>query len=417
MNMKKVLCAMLAGATVLSMSAVSVFAATVRMNNAYDGDGEVSSKVPNGLGAWNGLASSALSIDPIRPGSTVYIPLYQGMNDTLSASGGFLAYCEDITDTDYFKYSVKKDTNGKLIKNITVVDDKKLGDYDRAAYLKIEVADTTATSENKTTGTIEFKAKNDLSYYANKNNKPRSSGASSNATAFNWTKNDTLSIKYTMWVSNETVGNDDNPDTGDGIVMKPDSNDTNVLIWGDDRAALEFESDDDASKFYAKLSTKSMGDIYTEYGDPADADLWFYDFVGSSTIPSTSRAWLTLGVPWDDNDDYTPDPDACYIYELNADGYLVDVTHKFSFSEDAREIPGWSIQTRTLGTYIISDTELDVDNSYVDPGETGNSNAPTTSTPDKNIPNTGSSDMVNVAVMAGVLSLAVAGAVAFRKAK
>ena len=73
--MKKVLCAMLAGATVLSMSAVSVFAATVGMRNAYDGDGEVSDKVPNGLGAWNGLLSSTLSIDPIRPGSTVYIQL------------------------------------------------------------------------------------------------------------------------------------------------------------------------------------------------------------------------------------------------------------------------------------------------------------------------------------------------------
>ncbi|HJF55871.1 MAG TPA: LPXTG cell wall anchor domain-containing protein [Anaerotruncus colihominis] len=418
MNMKKVLCAMLAGATVLSMSAVSVFAAAVPMKDAYDSDGEVTNDVPNGLGSWNGLASSSLSIDPVRPGSTIYVPLYQGMNDTLSASGGFFAYCEDITDTDYFKFDVDKDVNGKLVKSITVVDDKKLGNFDRAAYLKIEVADTTATDENKTTGTIEFKAKNNLKDYQNKKDQPRSYGQNSGSTPFDWSKNDTLSIKYTMWVSNETVGNDDNPDTGDGIVMDPDANDTNTLIWGDDRAALEFESDDDASKFYAKLSTKSMGDIYTEYGDPADADLWFYDFVGSSTIPSTSRAWLTLGIPWDDNDDYTPDPEACYIYELDADGYLVDVTNKFTYSEDAREIPGWSIQTRTLGTYIVSDTELDVDNSHVDPGETGNGgDAPTTSTPDKNIPNTGSSDMVNVAVMAGVLSLAVAGAVAFRKAK
>ena len=415
MNMKKVLCAMLAGATVLSMSAVSVFAAPVSYGSAYDSDGEVTDNVPNKF-TWNGIGgSSSFTLDPIRPGSTVYIPLYKSMSEFIQANG-IKAYAEDITDTDYFKFSVDKDTNGKLVKSITVVDDKKLGDFDRTTYLKIDVADTTATDENKTTGSIEFKAKNDLTYYANKSNKPVSATMSSGNPT--WNKNDTITVKYTMWVSNETVGNDDNPDTGDGIVMDPDANDTNTLIWGDDRAALEFESDDDASKFYAKLSTKSMGDIYTEYGDPADADLWFYDFVGSSTIPSTSRAWLTLGIPWDDNDDYTPDPEACYIYELDADGYLVDVTNKFTYSEDAREIPGWSIQTRTLGTYIVSDTELDVDNSHVDPGETGNGgDAPTTSTPDKNIPNTGSSDMVNVAVMAGVLSLAVAGAVAFRKAK
>ena len=69
--MKKVLCAMLAGATVLSMSAVSVFAAAVPMKDAYDSDGEVTNDVPNGLGSWNGLASSSLSIDPVRPGSTI----------------------------------------------------------------------------------------------------------------------------------------------------------------------------------------------------------------------------------------------------------------------------------------------------------------------------------------------------------
>ena len=47
MNMKKVLCAMLAGATVLSMSAVSVFAAPVSYGSAYDSDGEVTDNVPN----------------------------------------------------------------------------------------------------------------------------------------------------------------------------------------------------------------------------------------------------------------------------------------------------------------------------------------------------------------------------------
>ena len=58
MNMKKVLCAMLAGATVLSMSAVSVFAQW-----AYDGDGEVTNDVPNQC-SWGGLgASSSFTLD------------------------------------------------------------------------------------------------------------------------------------------------------------------------------------------------------------------------------------------------------------------------------------------------------------------------------------------------------------------
>ena len=53
MNMKKVLCAMLAGATVLSMSAVSVFAQW-----AYDGDGKVTNDVPNQF-SWGGLGASS----------------------------------------------------------------------------------------------------------------------------------------------------------------------------------------------------------------------------------------------------------------------------------------------------------------------------------------------------------------------
>ena len=413
MNAKKLLSAMLAGATVISIASVSVFAGNVAMGTAYNSDGEASEDIVGFTSSISGLALNSqanIGADPVYPGSTVYIPLATEMNEKFGSSAVFV---EDVVNEDYFKFDVDKDVNAKLVKSVTIVDDKKLSDnLSRSAYLKIEFADTTSTDESKTTGDITFKAKADFDSYAKKNDQPVTTGSNV------WQKDDRFTIHYNFWVSNREVGNDDNPDTGDGIVMNPDDNDTNVLVWGDDRAALEFESDDDASKFYAKMSTKSIADIYTEYGDPVDADLWFYDFVGSSTIPSTSRAWLTLGIPWDDNDDYTPDPEACYIYELDADGYLVDVTNKFTYSEDAREIPGWSIQTRTLGTYIVSDTELDVDNSHVDPGETGNGgDAPTTSTPDKNIPNTGSSDMVTVAVMAGVLSLAVAGAVAFRKAK
>ncbi|WP_147539454.1 LPXTG cell wall anchor domain-containing protein, partial [Anaerotruncus rubiinfantis] len=186
-----------------------------------------------------------------------------------------------------------------------------------------------------------------------------------------------------------------------------------------DRAALKFEADDDASKFYARLSTSTDRTLYAEYGDPVDADLWFYDFVTNPTIPSTSRATLTLGIPWDeDDDDYIPDPETCFIYERDADGNLTDVTDKFTFSEDDEEIPGWSMKTRVLGTYVLSDTELDIEAINADDEDDDDAAADVT-TPDggKDIPQTGSSDMVNVAVVAAVVSLAAAGAVAFRKVK
>ena len=385
MNAKKLLSAMLAGATVISIASVSVFAGNVAMGTAYNSDGEASEDIVGFTSSISGLALNSqanIGADPVYPGSTVYIPLATEMNEKFGSSAVFV---EDVVNEDYFKFDVDKDVNAKLVKSVTIVDDKKLSDnLSRSAYLKIEFADTTSTDESKTTGDITFKAKADFDSYAKKNDQPVTTGSNV------WQKDDRFTIHYNFWVSNREVGNDDNPDTGDGIVMTPDDNDTNVLVWGDDRAALEFESDDDASKFYAKMSTKSIADIYTEYGDPVDADLWFYDFVGSSTIPSTSRAWLTLGIPWDDNDDYTPDPTSCYIYELDADGNLTDVTSSFSYSEDEREIPGWSRQTRTLGTYIVSDTELDiapVDDTTTD--EPAPEPETPSTTPEKPIPNTG----------------------------
>lgn len=404
--MKKILALVLALACVLSLSVVAF---AIDVNYAVDGDGEKTSNAPNKLdwGVNFGLnKTETLLIDPARPGTTFYVPL----GEMTEKVGNTISW-EDLTNGDYWKFDVDKDTNGKLVKKISLKSDATLGGtFKRSVFLKIELNDITDTDENKTTGTIEFKAKNDSTYYAGKKDQP----VSGTGTPAVWEKDDTMKIRYTMWVSNDKVENDGNPDVGDRVYFDPDKNDTNTIIWGDDRAALTFEADDDARKFYARLSTSNMSDIYAEYGDPVDADLWFYDFVGHPTVPATSKATLTLGIPWDEDDDYTPDPENCFIYEVDADGYLVDVTSKFSYSEDDQEIPGWSIRTRQLGTYIVSDTELDV---AVDEPVTSEPAEVETPNSGKDIPNTGSSDMVNVALVAAVVSLAAAGAVAFRKVK
>lgn len=414
--MKKVLSLVLALACVLSLSAVAFAADPVDPSKIYNEDGDVSEDVGDpsaGIGYIKG--------DPVTPASTIYVPLGTNMDEDFFKDASVRGQLGDIprvtlgqlVDTDLFKFDVDKDDGAKLIKSVKVKDDYRLGSMTRTAYLVIEFNDITDTDEHKATGTIEFKAKKDKvpGQKPGSNDAMNGTGGSSE-----WAKNDTYTISYNFWVSNEKKGNDDNPDVGDRVYMDPDKNETNTLIWGDDRAALKFESDDDARKFYCRLSTSNMSDIYAEYGDPVDADLWFYDFVTHPTVPATSKATLTLGIPWDDDDDYTPDPENCFIYELDADGYLTDVTSKFTYSEDDEEIPGWSIRTRQLGTYIVSDTELDV--TVDEPDDTDSSEAP--ETPDntgKDIPNTGSSDMVNVALVAAVVSLAAAGAVAFRKVK
>ena len=400
--MKKVLSLVLALACVLSLSAVAFAADAVDPAKVYNGDGEEVSDIS--------VAANVIKGDPVEPASTFYVPISPAMDTQIKDGDDVDFTVEDLVDTKNFKFDVDKDAGSKLISKISVVDDKKLGSMERTAYLKFELKDVTDTDEHKSTGTITFKAKN----YKLAGCKPGSKTESSGATDAKWTDNYEVTFKYNLWISNEKKGNDDNPDVGDRVYMDPDKNDTNTLIWGDDRAALKFEADDDAKKFYARLSTSNMSDIYAEYGDPVDADLWFYDFVGHPTVPATSKATLTLGIPWDDDDDYTPDPENCFIYELDADGYLTDVTSKFTYSEDDEEIPGWSIRTRQLGTYIVSDTELDV---TVDEPETSEPADVETPNSGKDIPNTGSSDMVNVALVAAVVSLAAAGAVAFRKVK
>lgn len=152
------------------------------------------------------------------------------------------------------------------------------------------------------------------------------------------------------------VENDEYPDVGDRVYMDPSKNDTTPWSGATTVRPSPSSLTTTRASSTAVCSTSNMSDIYAEYGDPVDADLWFYNFVNNPTVPATSKATLTLGIPWDDDDDYTPDPENCFIYELGADGYLTDVTSKFTYSEDDEEIPGWSIRTRQLGTYIVSDT-------------------------------------------------------------
>ncbi len=385
--MKKVISLLTAGVLALS-SSVCVFAATTNSlvldsNVLRNGDDEGKETISNG------------AVD-IVPDVTRYLILSDNQSTGVTS--------DQLADDDLFKISVDKDGDGKsLIKTVTQQADKKFtlsdGSVARPGAIKIVIADSTTTSELKAKLEITLKAKKDVK---------DSAGTVVAA------KGDEYNYTVTFWINNTSIkGADGDVDTGEGAYFDPEDNETNSLIWGDDRAALKFEANDDASKFYAKLSTKADSEIYATYGDPVNADLWFYDFVGNPTIPSTSRATLTLGIPWDDDDDYTPDPEDIFIYSIDADGFLTDVTDQFTYSEDATDIEGWSIKTRTLGTYVISDTELDLeaaDDVDEAPDETDDEDG-------KTIPNTGSSDMVNVAVVGAIVSLAAAGAVALRKVK
>lgn len=480
--MKKVLSAILAGAMAVTMAVPALAAgSTDSLKYALDSDGEINEDVyaKSDDGKWHrtpGLGD--VKIDGVVPNAEVYIALGNGMSDfakgeKLTGEDLYFAkvttnakeneeddttYTIEPVDTideathydtskiaeddkakdisglktvkpgdyitlnslcneDYFKFDVDKDDGGKYIKKIEVVDDKKLGNLPRTAYLKFILNDSTTTSDLKSNGTLTFKAKGSSADFRDKSGSKKLTAKDEK-----WDDDLEIEIDYTLWINNEKATNDDNPDSGDRVYFDPDDNEDNTLIWGDDRAGLFFEGNDDAGKFYARLSTKSHSEVYATYGDPVNADLWFFDFVGNSTIPATSRATLTLGIPWDEDDDYTPNPEDCYIYEQLDDGTMVDVTERFIYSEDndgTTDIEGWSTKTRTLGTYIISDTELDLEviEEVEEEDVTDDDTADITTEDDqKEIPNTGSSDMVGAAMAAAIVSLSAAGAVAFKKA-
>ena len=453
--MKKLLASLLAASTVLSLSA-SAFAYYTTVGDTgvapiVDSDGDSIDAEKNAMVKFS--MDNGGVFDVIHPDQTFYIPMgptntdYSGDNDwyyLLDGAGSTQVAIPSqfLTEKDYFKLSTKdKDGDAsKLIKiyqeDSKTIDNSAFGE--RFGWLEVVVGDTMTSDELKGTMTLEFKPqRGDLAegiydFYRNHESDLDSQITDYSTTFTNDGKDaaieliedwlddvDTIKVDMTFWVNNVIEdGEDTDMDAGDAFVFNPTSNEENLIIWNTEngeRAALKFDADDDADKFYAKLSIKSNSSIYAEYGDPVGADLWFYDFVGSSAIPATSRATLTLGIPWDEDDDYVPaSPEDCYIYRLNSDGTLEDVTSSFTYDEDG-DIDGWYTRTRELGTFIVSDLELDIDVAGAeveDPDEVVD-----TETPDKVIPDTGSSDMVNVAVVAGVVSLAAAGAVAFRKVK
>lgn len=449
--MKKILACVLAAATVLSLSVTSFAALASVYENVVDGDGDSISfakgaSKDDDVALGNGSYGEG-TFDTITPDQTFYIGLGKtNLSDYVATSDASINLGTNINfpaaylaDNDLFSMSTK-DKSGDASKLIKIYqEDSKTIDGVRGDWLKVVVGNTMTSSELKGTMTLEFKPKSDLyeeiySFYKkgkNYNAFIDALNTTLGAGTLEYTSDqdaveDALDevfdgckykIDLTFWVNNTIEdGSDADMDAGDAFVFNPESNEENTIIWNTEkgeRAALKFDADDDADKFYAKLSVKSNSSIYAEYGDPVGADLWFYDFVGATSIPATSRATLTLGIPWDEDDDYVPaSPEDCYIYRLNSDGTLEDVTNSFTYDSEGT-IDGWYTRTRELGTFIVSDMELDIEvagaEEVVDPDDT--------TTPDKEIPNTGSSDMVNVAVAAAVVSLAAAGAVAFRKVK
>ena len=154
----------------------------------------------------------------------------------------------------------------------------------------------------------------------------------------------------------------------------------------------EFDSDDEITLFFGdenevefKIDVKGQKELFLRYNDDedeaiadkyADADITYHYFEGSK---DTFKREGTLRLPADEDS---------FVYEI-VDGKLVAVETKY---DDVDEVA--TFKTKTLGNYIVSDTELvaaDAEGEGTD-AETN--------------PDTGANDFVGLAVALAVVSVA-----------
>ncbi len=213
-----------------------------------------------------------------------------------------------------------------------------------------------------------------------------------------WKKGDTKKFEDIgeTWVSNdEWVGDSDWAAGTGGVMIKPQKNEDNEIIWYDenrDIAKVEFYADSDTDKFFVKLSTKWNNEWYSDMFRNTDA--FIFNFVGAPKISATSRSTLTIYNPFvNDDDELEVDLDELKVYkvldtaalaatteeaiaEAIADGRIEDVTNLFTAGENEDGDQVLTTRTRDLGTYIVTTaTPADlVDDVVVDSTNNGKVN-------------------------------------------
>lgn len=270
----------------------------------------------------------------------------------------YLGCGEDVTD--FFTAKFKKEEGAKAIKSLKLVS-KKIGDvvsddnyyFDGAAerwgFIEGEMKEGFTDDETKIKLTATYKAKDNLEI---------ASWGDKVDQVLYLAKNGKVIVDFKFYVKNDERGADADFKAGDGgVVVKPQKNEDNEITWeseNDTLAWLAFTSDDNAAKFYPKMTTKWNDQDYTDYF--ADQDAYLYDFIGNPQIASTSRATLDLRYPFVDEDgELTVDPENAVVYTIGEDGLPADITSEFQFVETDDGDYVLRAKTRRLGTYIIAE--------------------------------------------------------------
>lgn len=327
--------------------------------------------------------------DGVRSNTTVYYVMKNA-----SQTGGV-----DYEDTDFFKLDAKKGNSSKDIASITI----STKNFNNETAYQVGVNNSKNATPYNLTGrrtVVAVKLKEKYTDAESKLNfdfnlKITSKGEDKyGPIASNQPTNSKIENAGTFYVKNEVVKADDETIRvgQNGQMIEPVKNEDNTIIWynnNDDLARIQFRADSDVEKFYSKLSTQWINEDYDAYFDGQDS--FIFRFTGSPKISSTSRATLDIYNPFvNDDDEETVDPDEVVIYEI-VDGELINRTSDFSYGENDDGYMAFTTKTRTLGTYILCEQEVDegIDTDDVETPVPEDPSVLPPTTGDKVPPNTG----------------------------
>ena len=256
-----------------------------------------------------------------------------------------------LTDKKLTSFSYKKLEGSKLVKSVGLAEKTFGKNEGHIPGIEVKLNDFQTDDEQKIEIEVTFKVKEDVDLY-------RYGMFDFNGDyALYLTKGSKITATMVFWTNNRvttTDGEDAMAGEG-GAIWKPTKNEEQEYTWEDENntlATLTYDSDDGQTKMYYKLSTKWDNDLYA--ANFADQDAFLYDFIAGPSASSTSRATLSLRVPFVDEDGaLTCAEDEICVYSLE-DGVLTDITSKFALVEDDND--GYVLQTklRTLGSYVVA---------------------------------------------------------------
>lgn len=303
----------------------------------------------------------------------------------------YLALNSIFNDRDLFKVKFDKDENSDRFRYVLIVEKNfpELGNDmpapvaplyqsyqdDRIVAFRFILKETPSTDEFKISGEAVFTAREDIAVFDVTATNPTQPHIFLEATDRVLANPDNLPFKGIIkkgtklvipvkgYAKNAEVLADYDATAGDGgIVVKPTKNDDNEITWeseNDTLVKLKFHADDDADKFYPKMSTKWYSVApYTALF--ADQDAFIRNFMHNPVISSTSRATLELLNPFvnEDGEETIPAEDVI-IYQV-ADGQLVDVTASFKAGTNDEDESVFTLKARQLGTYILAEKAIEM---------------------------------------------------------